>query len=243
MRRVALVAVLAVTSAGCGITADDSFKEFGDDELPRELTTPTTTTTTTLPPVTVVVPTSEPEPATSTTLVATTPFQVYFVIGNQLQAQSIALSDATAAQVVAQLYQGPLQEGSVGLRTVVRAGLVREVRPPERGQLVVDLSGEVLQGTPAREQPLAIAQLALSLSGLPRIGQLRFLQDGEPLAVPVPARDGEFSEPGEPLVFDDFAPLLASTATAPVTTTSTSTTTTEAPPPTEPPPSGTTTPP
>ena len=243
MKRLAVVVGVVVACAACGITADDSFKEFGDNELPRELTTPTTTTTTTMPPVTVVIETSEPEPATSTTLVATTPFDVYFVIGNQLQAQSVALSDATAAQVVAQLYQGPLQEGSVGLRTVVRSGLVREIRPPERGQLVIDLSGEVLEGTPAREQPLAIAQLALSLSGLPRIGQLRFLQDGEPLAVPVPARDGEFSEPGELLVFDDFAPLLASTATAPVPTTSSTSTTTTTPTPTEPPPTGATTPP
>ena len=239
----ALVAIAATTIAGsCGIPADDSFNEFDDDELAGELTRATTTTTTQVPVTTPALPSSEPsvvEP--TTTLVATVPFEVYFVIGVQLQSQSVALSDATAAQVVAQLEQGPLQEGSVGLRTVVRPGLVREVREG-RGVLVVDLNGEVLQRTSQREQPLAIAQLALSLSGLPRIGQLSFLQDGEPLPVPVPARDGEFSEPGEPLVFDDFAPLLAS-ATATVTTTSTTTTTAPPPPPATEPTPGTTAPP
>ena len=221
----------AVVAGSCGIPADESFREFDDDELAGELTRATTTTTTVVVTATLPsVPSSTPTvPDPTTTLVATVPFDVYFVIGVQLQAQSVALSDVTAAQVVAQLEQGPLQEGSVGLRTVVRPGLVREVRVG-RGVLVVDLNGEVLQRTSQREQPLAIAQIGLSLAGLPRVGQLSFLQDGEPLAVPVPARDGEFSEPGEPLVFDDFAPLLASASATP-TSTSTTTTTTTAPPP------------
>jgi hypothetical protein len=238
------IAGLALLLAGCGIPADDGFQEFDADELPRELTETTTTTTTSVPPPTPPsTPPSGPLPETSTTLVQTQPVDIYFVIGVQLQPQSVQLLlDVSPAQVVAQLEQGPVPgPGSVGLRTVVREGLVSNLSVG-RGLLTVDLNGDVLRRTSQRDQPLAIAQLVLSLGRLPGVGQIAFTQDGEPLAVPVPARDGEFSEPGEPLVFDDFAPLLASTSTPPATTTTTTTQppSTQEPPPSEP---GTTAPP
>jgi hypothetical protein len=240
-----LVAGLAL--AGCGVTTDDGFNEFGDDELARELveTTTTTTTTTTVPASTTIPGADSTAPTTPTTIVQTQQVDVYFVIGNQLQSQSVALAvRVSPEQVITQLVEGPPPEpASVGLRTVVPNGLVLDV-VEDRGVLTIDLRGTVLDRMRERDKPLAIAQLALSLSRtFPGIGQITFARDGVPTGVPVPARDDEVSEPGEGLVFEDFAPLLATTAPLVATTTSTSTTTTTiitttmvpAPDPTDPP--------
>jgi hypothetical protein len=232
-------------AAGCGVPDDEGFKEFGGDELARELVETTTTTTTTLPEsTTTTIATDSTAAATSTTIVQTQQVDVYFVIGDRLQSQSVALaSRVSPEQIVAQLVDGPVPgTASVGLRTVVRNDLVLDV-VEERGVLTIDLRGDVLDRMRDRDQPLAIAQLALSLSrAFAGVGQIAFARDGVATGVPVPAREGEVSQAGEGLVFDDFASLLATTspltATATSTTSTTSTTvaTTEppAPPATEP---------
>jgi hypothetical protein len=230
----AVVLAMVVLAAGCGVTSDDSFKEFGDDELARELVETTTTSTT------IAATTTTTEPAETgtvstipATIVQTQQVDVYYVIGDKLQSQSVALaSQVSPEQVVARLVDGPEPgTASVGLRSVVPNDLVVDFTE-ERGVLTIDLRGAVLDRMLERDKPLAIAQLALSLSRtILGIGQIRFTRDGVATGVPVPARDGEVSEPGEGLVFDDFAGLLATTSPLTATaTTSTTTTTTTVPP-------------
>jgi hypothetical protein len=226
-----------VVAAGCGVADDEGFKEFGDDELARELVETTTTTTTMPESTTTTIATDSTVDTTSTTIVQTEQVGVYFVIGDRLQSQSVALaSQVSPEQIVAQLVEGPVPgTASVGLRTVVPSDLVLDVAE-ERGVLTIDLRGEVLDRMRDRDQPLAIAQLALSLSrAFAGVGQIAFARDGVATGVPVPAREGEVSQAGEGLVFDDFAPLLATTSPLTATATSTTVTTTEPPPPTAPP--------
>ena len=220
VKRRLVVVVAAFALGACGLPADDDAQEI--DDVPfglDETTTTSSTTTTTMPAPTTTGP--DPTLATTTTLVATEPVQVYFVIANDdLVSQSVQLSSPiNPNQVLAQLEDGPVPgPGSVGLRTEVRPGLTREVTV-DRGVATVDLVGEVLGEMTTFEGRNAIAQIVLSLR-LPGIGQVRFTTDGEPEEIPVPANNNQLSEPGAPLAFEDFAVLLgpgATPTTAPTT--------------------------
>ena len=64
---------------------------------------------------------------------------------------------------------------------------------------------------PNAEQRLAVAQLVLSLTAQPGVGQINFVIDGEPL--PVPRADGTLAK-GE-VSRDDFTEMLKKVPTAP----------------------------
>ena len=70
---------------------------------------------------------------------------------------------------------------------------------------------------------MAIAQIVLSLTRFPGIGQVLFTRDGVPFDVPLPPND-ELSPFGEPVAYEDFEILLVerpsstpTTTTAPMT--------------------------
>jgi hypothetical protein len=217
-----LAAILAVTAAGagplwaCSLAVDDSFEFIPADEIPAGLdqTTTTTTTTTTIP--TAPTPVEPTVPATTVPApVQTAPVEIYFVLGlQQLQRQTLQLSfPVEPLQVLAQLADGPpADQSSIGLRTAVRPNLTNAFDNPD-GTATIDLRGSVLNRTPPREQDLAIAQLVLTVTRLPGVGQVRFTLDGEPIAIPVPP-SLNMSEPGQPLSYSMFSGLLTSTAAA-----------------------------
>ncbi len=215
-----LLALALITASACGLDTADSFEEIPSQEIPfgLEQAAPTTTAAE-LPPTTVEAPlipddettdVQEPPETTSTlALPAVEAAEIYQVVGlNRLQRQTIPLSAPLGVfQVVAVLEEPPSGELTVGLRTAVRIGLVADVAV-DRGVATVDLNGTQLNRMSPRDQRLAIAQLVLSItSSIRGVGQVAFSVDGEPAEIGIPP-EYTLSEPGQPLTYADFAPLL-----------------------------------
>lgn len=216
---VGATAVVAAAAGACGVPRESDFDPFGPDE-PFGVST-TTTTSTTVPttspgaPETVTAATVT-GPVTTSTLVATEPVQLYFVVDTALTNVSRELArPASLNQVVAALEEGPpTGTPGAGLVSLITPDLITNVVEGD-GQARVDLNTEVLSEIDTTDQRLVVAQLVLTLGVRPGVGQVSFSSDGDPLAVPVPSRGNLLSEPGEPLSRDDFAPLLISSPPGP----------------------------
>lgn len=215
----------AAALGGCSLGGSDSFEVIPPQEIPFGLdqaASTTTTTTTTAPPVSTPEDVAPPSTTTSNPSIQTEPVEVYFVSGlDRLQRQTIQLSSPVGPfQVLAVLEEEPAGEQSAGLRTAVPADLVIDLTI-ERGVAAVDLDGAVLNGLSPRDQRLAIAQIVLSTIGSIRgVGQVSFTIDGIPAEIGIPP-DYTLSEPGQPLAFADFAPLLVSGSTGETNSTTT----------------------
>jgi hypothetical protein len=199
-------ATMSWSLLACGVPSVGEFEQIEEGQIPYGLaetttTRPTTTTTTRPPlPTTTVVET--------TTTLALEDVRLYFLTGLQLvPIQRSLAAPATPSQVLAALVEGPPSgELGVGLRTAL---------PPtddivvtlERGTATVDLPAGYVDQIASSEQRRAIAQIVLTLSVLPRASFVVFLENGEPLAVP--RGGGDLSDPGEPVTYEDYEPLLS----------------------------------
>ena len=107
-------------------------------------------------------------------------------------------------QLVTLLEEGP-PTGSV-LDTFIEPGLM--VTTTERGGVVtIDLDEDLLAAIDTRNQRRAFAQIVLTFTeNLRGVGQVIFTLSGEPIGVP--KGNALFSQPGEPVSFDDYAILL-----------------------------------
>jgi hypothetical protein len=219
---------LAVTVTSCGVGGDDRLRQIDRADLQGldETTTTSTSTTTT----SVVPPPGSPG-ATSTTI-STESVQLYFLDGNQLQPVTIDLATpASPSRVLAALLSGPpTGDLGIGLRsllppeTTTGPSLVNAVVQSNAGFATVDLNNAAFQRIDPTDQQSAIAQIVLTLTTRPGVGQVRFTLDGELMRVP--KREGLQSEPGELVSAQDYQSLL----TAGAATTTTTTTVPPAPP-------------
>ena len=206
---IATLVAAGVLVVACGVPRVSDFEQIEDDQIPyglAETTTtrpPTTTTSTTRPPQTTTT-----LPQITTTTLALQDVRLYFLTGLQLvPIQRSLAAPATASQVLAALVEGPPSgQLGVGLRTALPA-TDDIVVTLERGVATVDLPAGYVDQIPATEQRRAIAQIVLTLSVLPRASLVVFQQAGEALAVP--RGRGDLSEPGEPVTFEDYEPLLS----------------------------------
>lgn len=235
------VALGLVVGAACGSGDDSAFQRidsadlFGLDETTSTSTTTTSTTTTT-----VVPPSSAPIPSStssSSSTVATVPIELYFVDGTRLDAVVVPLIGApSATRVMAALDEGPPPGGiGVGLRSFVPRGLVTIARESDAGFATVDLAVGPYEDIDARDFRLAIAQIVLTLTRRPGIGQVQFTLDDEPLAVP--GKEGAQTEPGALVSRVDYESLLVGAGPdgeEPVDETTTTETTVEPTAPVEP---------
>ena len=218
---VTIATVLSLSLIGasaCGLNTADSFEEIPTQDIPFGLEH-SATTTTGPPPTTAdaestdpVDPTDETDPSQTTSTLAIPAIEaaeIYQVVGlNRLQRQSVPLSAPLGVfQVVAVLEEPPSGDLAVGLRTAVRPGLVADISV-DRGVAFIDLNGAQLNRMSPRDQRLAIAQLVLSItSSIRGVGQVAFSVDGEPAEIGIPPQF-TLSDPGQPLAYADFAPLL-----------------------------------
>ena len=230
--------------AACSLPTDDRAAVYDPDDLPPEIADTTTTTTSTTTTTTVPTTVDESMPTavttTSTTLppTLTSPVDIFYTIGfsDDLSRLRVELNeDASVNQVLQQLEAPSPEVARFGLGSAVRVGMVRT------GQVVVDRSTATVPLDAAVVDDLtetvlrrAIAQIVLTLSsfripGGGAIGSVRFEVDGEPFPVFVPALGGT-GDADEPLYFEDFAPLIDTTAGPPTSTTTSTTTTTTTPP-------------
>lgn len=239
----ALVIALAGLTAACNLPTDERAVPYDVDDLRPGLTETTTTSTTTT--TTVAVPVSTEPGATTTTAETTTtlpiptePVTVFYTLGSSDDLQPVVFQRAAPVSepVVRQLLQSPTSVTEFNLFTSVQAGLIDDVTI-ERTVATVALDPDILNRMSPSQQRRAVAQIVLTYTSFRtpdqgNIGAVQFEVDGEGFDVFVPSLDGT-SQPGDVLIFTDFAELI-STGTL---TGTTSTTPTSAPPPPEPVPS------
>ena len=165
MRRLVLLAVLALL-AGCGADADDDTASPGGGSTPTG-TAPAPTTATD----------SDPAPAQSRVA-------VYFVRDEKLgvggrQAQG----GAVARAAVEALLDGPSEsERAAGLTTEIPPGTELLDLAVSDGTATVDLSGGFDDGGGSASMQARVAQVVATLTQFPSIERVAFRLDGEPVA-------------------------------------------------------------
>ena len=191
--------------AACSVPRSSKYEQIPNGEIPFDLSAASTTSTvapsTTLPPVT----------ATSDPQIVSEPVDVYFVSnGVVIKTQQNIVSPATATQTLAILIAGPGTDAAItGLRSAVPKFLTASVNVL-RGVATIDGGSSFLTNLPAADQKLAIAQLVLTLTSRPGIGQVIFSVEG--VAIAVPRGRGDLAAAGTAVTFDDYKNLIAQEA-------------------------------
>lgn len=191
--------VLTVALSGCAVAGSGTFSAIDDSEIPLSLLQATTT----VPPTTsTTVATEIDSSQTIDELV-----DLYFILGTGLlKVQSSVVSPASPEQAMSLLGSGPLDDPSyVGLRSAIPPALEFEVQVA-RGVADVTVPDSFLRSLAPTDQRLAIAQIVATLTSRPGIGQVTFLVDGAPIAVP--RGRGDVVPAGTPVTFDDYVMLI-----------------------------------
>jgi len=207
MRRV-IGLLLVFTIASCGVPRSSKVVEISKAELPTELNQqPTTTTTTT----TVAEDASAKETQQPASEVLSEPVELYYISDDRLVAttQSI-VSPATISQVLAALIAGPpTGDNGLGLRSALPTDLNAEI-DILKGVAQINTTAEFLTELSPIDQRLAIAQLVLTFTRRPGVGQVIFTVDGQNVAVP--RGRGDLAKPGTTVSFDDYSSLIVALA-------------------------------
>jgi hypothetical protein len=209
VRVTATAAVLVlVTTGACGVpTGNDTFNEIPPDEIQFGLDATSTTTSTTSTTTTTVPAIPETTALATTTTIRLEPVQIYFLSRGRLQPITIDLPPGSSPEQVADVLEaGPPPD--IALDTLIRDGLIVS-SVEDGGVLTVDLDTDTFDRVPSTQQTEAIGQIVLTmLSSLRGVGQVTFTLGGE--AIAVKKGNGQLSDVGEPLAFDDYANLLVS---------------------------------
>lgn len=208
--------VLVTATAACGVPGSSGFRPINP---PPELATTTTTTTvrpptsSTRPPATTVVTTTSTTEAPTTSTNPVFNATLFFVTQNgQLTPITRQLASSAAQQVLTELAAGvPAGDEYNGLTTAIAPGSALVVTTAS-GLATVELPPTFLTDTPPASQTTAVAQIVLTLTSRPGIGQVRFMTDGEPQAVSRPG--GRLTEPDEVVACEDYREMLAAGAAA-----------------------------
>ena len=186
--------------AGCSVSSQGEFESIALVDIPFGLANPSTITPTTT--------TSLPDPQTVSGVVEQ-PVDLFFVSSSSLiRVQRNIVSPATVSQVLALLAEGPASDSTfAGLRSALPTTFRADVKVT-RGVAEVDATRTFLTALQAADQRLAIAQLVLTLTSRPGVGQVIFTVESIPIAVP--RGRGDLVPPGTPVTFDDYANLIGS---------------------------------
>jgi spore germination protein GerM len=119
----------------------------------------------------------------------------------------LLVSPATPTQVLDTLLQGIRgEEASTGLRSALPTRFAATV-DTRRGVALISASAPFLSDLSPTDQRLAIAQIVLTLTRRPGIGQVSFRVDGTEIAVPRGA--GDLTAAGGTVTFDDYTVLVS----------------------------------
>ncbi len=208
MKRLIAVAVLTAISS-CGVPSTSKVIQLSPSELPSELSEQTTTTSTTT--TTILIGESVEDRRTSLPEVLAEPIELYYISANRLVATTLTIaSPATTSQVLAALIAGPPPgDNGVGLRSALPLDLNAEIQI-SKGIVQIDTSSQFLSDLSPIDQRLAIAQIVLTFTRRPGVGQIIFTVDGESIAVP--RGRGDLAKPGTAVSFDDYSSLLVTIA-------------------------------
>ncbi len=186
--------------SGCTVATQGEFERIPQSDIPFGLANPVTPSTST---------TTTSSTTQETSDVVDQPVDLFFVASSSVvRVQRNVASPATVAQVLALLAEGPANEPAyAGLRSALPMNLQAEVTVT-RGVAEVDATRAFLAALQPIDQRLAIAQMVLTLTSRPGVGQVIFTVDGIPIAVP--RGRGDLVEAGTPVTFDDYANLVSS---------------------------------
>jgi hypothetical protein len=201
-RSVILTALTAV-GVSCGVPEEGRFIPLDESQVPDALIVTTTmaSTTTTL---------AAPPDSTSTTVadVLYDSVELYFVSANRVvRSERRIVSPATPTQVLDTLLAGlDNQTESAGLRSALPRGLTATI-DVRRGVARIASTAPFLSELEPSDQRLAIAQLVLTLTRRPGIGQVIFSVDG--IDIQVPRGGGDLTAPGAAVTYDDYLAVLS----------------------------------
>ena len=205
--RTYFVYLLQILLNSCGVPTSSEFAQIPDANIPFELNLASTTTTSTVPLGSDAnIPGSNTQDAVSE--IVNEPVDLYFITNNQLVATKIQIvSPANTTQVLSALISGPPSgDAGLGLRSAIATSLQAEISV-SKGLVLFDANNFLLTGLSPIDQRLAIAQLVLTFTSRPGIGQAIFSVNG--VSIAIPRGRGDLSKPGEPVSFDDYVSLLA----------------------------------
>jgi len=198
-----LALALAAVLAGCGVPESSRARSVDDEDVPRQLLESATTVTTGVPGGGEQPPVTPPVPSD--------PVQVFFVAGQPGRIVPVIRRVPLPVEpqaVMAALVNGPdPAEAADQLRSAL-VGLP-ELLEVEGGTATVRLPPEQ-EATRRSEQVLALAQLVLTLTGLPGVDEVVFELDDRPAAVPLADPGQGLSAAGEPVGREDYEALLGS---------------------------------
>ena len=203
----AIVSVALILLSSCGVPSTNEFTKIADANIPFELnatTTSSSTTTTTLAP-------DLPMPGEGTgnipPEIINETVELYFITANRVLATKIQIaSPATTSQVLAALIAGPpIGDAGLGLRSALSTTLTATI-DVSKGIANIDADAVLLDGLSPIDQRLAIAQLVLTFTSRPGVGQVVLSIEGSQIAIP--RGRGDLAKPGTPVSFEDYSSLL-----------------------------------
>ena len=203
----AIVSVALILLSSCGVPNTNEFTKIADANIPFELnatTTSSSTTTTTLAP-------DLPMPGEGTgnipPEIINETVELYFITANRVLATKIQIaSPATTSQVLAALIAGPpIGDAGLGLRSALSTALTATI-DVSKGIANIDADAVLLDGLSPIDQRLAIAQLVLTFTSRPGVGQVVLSIEGSQIAIP--RGRGDLAKPGTPVSFEDYSSLL-----------------------------------
>jgi spore germination protein GerM len=123
-----------------------------------------------------------------------------------IKVQRSVTSPVDATSTLASLTEGLLDDPQLAaLRTAIPSSLQANV-DVDRGVATVNATRAFLNSLSAVDQRLAIAQIVLTLTSRPGIGQVVFSVDQQTIVVP--RGRGDLSSAGDPVTFDDYKNLI-----------------------------------
>ena len=210
--RGAAVVTVLLAIVGCGVPTDSAMRPIDIRAIPSGLSATSTSTTTSTTSTSTTSTTAPPRPPPTTTAVAPPitqapvlePVLLYFALGDRIVEVTRPMATSPSLDsVVLLLAFGPnLGESAPAARSAVELGDVESVTL-SAGVAIVQLSNK-FRDLPATEQRRSVAQLVLTLTKRPGVGQVRFQVQGT--ALPVPRGDGTFGE--TTVSRDDYLSLL-----------------------------------
>lgn len=197
------VCILALALAACGVPEEGRFIPIEQSQVPDALVVTTTTASTTT--------TIADAPENTSTTVADVLYdsvELYFVSANRVvRSERRIVSPATPTQVLDTLLAGlDAQTESAGLRSALPRGLTATI-DVRRGVAKIASTAPFLSELEPSDQRLAIAQLVLTLTRRPGIGQVIFSVDG--VDIQVPRGGGDLTAPGAAVTYDDYLAVLS----------------------------------
>ena len=188
---------LSLGASACSVNSGSEFVKVDQSEIPFDLSAPETTATTTTVPL-----------ATQTT-VAGTIYELadlYFIKNNQLLKVQLEIGGPTNPQnVFAALIAGLPDPAHTKVTTLLPANLTAVI-DVQGGVANINLQSGILDALSPSQQRLAIAQISLTLTSQPGIGQVTFSVNGKPIGVP--RGKGDIAAAGTPVAFDDYKMLI-----------------------------------